>query len=128
MQDYAEYRAALKQNPPFSATGLASEAAICSRTKFRKWTYADPDATTDEPALRQQLEAHAPRKPANSRRSSASSGLASTSRVLKEGLEPPRPCGHVDLNHARLPIPPLQRFFSGTDWLVDVIKSPSVCK
>jgi hypothetical protein len=23
-----------------------------------------------------------------------------------EGLEPPQPCGHMDLNHARLPIPP----------------------
>ncbi len=22
------------------------------------------------------------------------------------GVEPPRPCGHMDLNHARLPIPP----------------------
>src|SRR5690606_5493069 len=28
--------------------------------------------------------------------------------VLKEELEPPHRCGHVDLNHARLPIPPLQ--------------------
>ena len=26
----------------------------------------------------------------------------------KKGLEPPRPCGHMDLNHARLPIPPLR--------------------
>ena len=23
--------------------------------------------------------------------------------VRKRGLEPPRPCGHMDLNHARLP-------------------------
>ena len=29
--------------------------------------------------------------------------------VRKRGLEPPRPCGHMDLNHARLPIPPLPR-------------------
>jgi len=28
--------------------------------------------------------------------------------VPKKGLEPPRPCGHMDLNHARLPIPPLR--------------------
>ena len=27
--------------------------------------------------------------------------------VPKRGLEPPRPCGHMTLNHARLPIPPL---------------------
>ncbi len=27
--------------------------------------------------------------------------------VPKEGLEPPRTCAHMDLNHARLPIPPL---------------------
>ena len=26
----------------------------------------------------------------------------------KKGLEPPRPCGHMDLNHARLPVPPLR--------------------
>ena len=28
--------------------------------------------------------------------------------VPKKGLEPPHPCGYVDLNHARLPIPPLR--------------------
>ena len=32
--------------------------------------------------------------------------------VPKKGLEPPRPCGHMDLNHARLPIPPLRL----SDW------------
>ena len=26
--------------------------------------------------------------------------------VPKKGLEPPHPCGYMDLNHARLPIPP----------------------
>ena len=26
----------------------------------------------------------------------------------KKGLEPPHPCEYVDLNHARLPIPPLR--------------------
>ena len=26
----------------------------------------------------------------------------------KKGLEPPHPCGYMDLNHARLPIPPLR--------------------
>ena len=29
--------------------------------------------------------------------------------VPKGGLEPPHPCGHMTLNHARLPIPPLRR-------------------
>ena len=28
--------------------------------------------------------------------------------VRMRGLEPPRPCEHMDLNHARLPIPPLR--------------------
>jgi hypothetical protein len=28
--------------------------------------------------------------------------------VPKKGLEPPRRCRHMDLNHARLPIPPLR--------------------
>jgi hypothetical protein len=26
--------------------------------------------------------------------------------VPSKGLEPPHPCGYMDLNHARLPIPP----------------------
>src|SRR5580700_3665787 len=30
--------------------------------------------------------------------------------VPKKGLEPPHPCEYVDLNHARLPIPPLRHF------------------
>src|SRR6185437_15314389 len=29
--------------------------------------------------------------------------------VPKKGLEPPHPCEYMDLNHARLPIPPLRR-------------------
>ena len=29
----------------------------------------------------------------------------------KKGLEPPHPCGYMDLNHARLPIPPLRQVF-----------------
>jgi hypothetical protein len=29
--------------------------------------------------------------------------------VPKGGLEPPHPCGYMDLNHARLPIPPLRQ-------------------
>ena len=31
--------------------------------------------------------------------------------VPKKGLEPPHPCEYVDLNHARLPIPPLRHYF-----------------
>jgi hypothetical protein len=30
--------------------------------------------------------------------------------VPKKGLEPPHPCGYMDLNHARLPIPPLRHW------------------
>jgi hypothetical protein len=30
--------------------------------------------------------------------------------VPKKGLEPPHPCEYVDLNHARLPIPPLRHY------------------
>ena len=36
----------------------------------------------------------------------AAQGLISV--VPKKGLEPPHPCGYMDLNHARLPIPPLR--------------------
>src|SRR5579862_8875908 len=39
--------------------------------------------------------------------------------VPKKGLEPPHPCEYMDLNHARLPIPPLrhglQRKASGNE-------------
>jgi hypothetical protein len=35
--------------------------------------------------------------------------------VPKKGLEPPHPCGYMDLNHARLPIPPLRRQKLGCD-------------
>jgi hypothetical protein len=43
--------------------------------------------------------------------------------VPKKGLEPPHPCEYMDLNHARLPIPPLrhskiQRVLDGQQWLV----------
>src|SRR5207248_10351800 len=33
--------------------------------------------------------------------------------VPKKGLEPPHPCGYMDLNHARLPIPPLRLEVAG---------------
>jgi hypothetical protein len=33
--------------------------------------------------------------------------------VPKKGLEPPHPCEYMDLNHARLPIPPLRPVFQG---------------
>src|SRR5262249_14744004 len=36
--------------------------------------------------------------------------LLRTKRMVpKKGLEPPHPCGYMDLNHARLPIPPLRQ-------------------
>src|SRR5437660_12683568 len=34
--------------------------------------------------------------------------LRTKSLVPKKGLEPPHPCEYMDLNHARLPIPPLR--------------------
>ena len=33
--------------------------------------------------------------------------------VPKKGLEPPHPCEYMDLNHARLPIPPLRHISHG---------------
>ena len=42
----------------------------------------------------------------------AKSWVSKTKLVPKKGLEPPRPCGHMDLNHARLPIPPLRQSVS----------------
>jgi hypothetical protein len=40
--------------------------------------------------------------------------------VPKKGLEPPHPCGYMDLNHARLPIPPLRQ----SDWAATPRGSP----
>ncbi len=34
--------------------------------------------------------------------------------VPQKGLEPPLPCENMDLNHARLPIPPLRH----SDWIL----------
>src|SRR5699024_8744455 len=36
-------------------------------------------------------------------------GILRLPAVREGGVEPPRPCGHTDLNRARLPIPPLAR-------------------
>jgi hypothetical protein len=36
------------------------------------------------------------------------SALIVSDLVPKKGLEPPHPCEYMDLNHARLPIPPLR--------------------
>src|SRR5580704_1755498 len=33
-------------------------------------------------------------------------GTSNKALVPSKGLEPPHPCGYMDLNHARLPIPP----------------------
>src|SRR5690349_2160487 len=33
-------------------------------------------------------------------------GRGTSVLVPSKGLEPPHPCGYMDLNHARLPIPP----------------------
>ena len=43
-------------------------------------------------------------------------GAITTRTVRKRGLEPPRPCGHMNLNHARLPIPPLPHKKDGQEW------------
>ncbi len=57
-----------------------------------------PDDLAEE--LRQLIRERSARSPGNS-------GW-SLSVVPKGGLEPPHPCGHMTLNHARLPIPPLR--------------------
>lgn len=44
----------------------------------------------------------------------------------KRGLEPPRPCGHMALNHARLPVPPLGRRGSPGGWLPDPAQRRSI--
>src|SRR5579884_1633421 len=41
--------------------------------------------------------------------------------VPKKGLEPPHPCGYMDLNHARLPIPPLRHEAAPSGRTPDVV-------
>jgi hypothetical protein len=54
--------------------------------------------------------------------------------VPKKGLEPPHPCGYMDLNHARLPIPPLRRQILGGDLKIarqeetEIIFLPGYCQ
>jgi hypothetical protein len=55
-----------------------------------------------------------------SRAAALENGLQRTRTVVpSKGLEPPHPCEYMDLNHARLPIPPrwhkktgMRHFFS----------------
>ena len=48
--------------------------------------------------------------------------------VPKKGLEPPRPCGHMDLNHARLPIPPLRLDAELADQFSSAVGISNFCK
>ena len=55
--------------------------------------------------------------------------------VPKRGLEPPRPNGHMTLNHARLPIPPLGpdgagclRCFARIRFVIACIQRPADCQ
>src|SRR5271165_7479994 len=65
-----------------------------------------------------------------------SSKKYSATLVPKKGLEPPHPCGYMDLNHARLPIPPLRHGMeraaiatrgSGSKVIVQVPSGSSQC-
>jgi hypothetical protein len=46
------------------------------------------------------------REPAGEIRRAAKEFVSEEILVPSKGLEPPHPCGYMDLNHARLPIPP----------------------
>ncbi|GEM_PF-3278931 len=55
--------------------------------------------------------------------------------VPQKGLEPPLPFENMDLNHARLPIPPLRHKEAGPDWqerlralLFDTGRGPMGCQ
>ena len=49
--------------------------------------------------------------------------------VPKRGLEPPHPCEYMDLNHARLPIPPLRHEVkTGREYLPIFTKAESGVK
>src|SRR5208283_1667382 len=47
--------------------------------------------------------------------------------VPKKGLEPPHPCGYMDLNHARLPIPPLRHGWKRVLTINSLFRKHSYC-
>jgi site-specific DNA recombinase len=63
-------------------------------------------------ALRQSQQRQRRRSAAADSAPSAVLSSSETLLVREEGLEPSRPCGHRNLNPARLPIPPLARVSS----------------
>jgi hypothetical protein len=59
-----------------------------------------------EPVCGQESEGQRRGEPAGEIRSAAKEFGSEEILVPSKGLEPPHPCGYMDLNHARLPIPP----------------------
>jgi hypothetical protein len=59
-----------------------------------------------EPLCGHDAERQRRGEPAGEIRSAAKDFGSEEILVPSKGLEPPHPCGYMDLNHARLPIPP----------------------
>ena len=59
-----------------------------------------------EPVCGHESEPQRRREPAGEIGSAAKDSGSEEILVPSKGLEPPHPCGYMDLNHARLPIPP----------------------
>src|SRR6516225_11493828 len=77
------------------AQGIRCSTCICTY-----WVAATWDGLRDEVRLSWSLKRESPQ---SEKSRGSDHGL-----VPKKGLEPPHPCGYMDLNHARLPIPPLR--------------------
>ena len=63
-------------------------------------------STSAGASLRMSLSVREDAEPAGEIRSAAEDFGSEEILVPSKGLEPPHPCGYMDLNHARLPIPP----------------------
>src|SRR5579864_5957773 len=84
----------------FCAIAGASENRTAASNKEQKW-----NEVRDMIFLGRLLAAELSQLPGRKLLTSGSGKML----VPKKGLEPPHPCGYMDLNHARLPIPPLRR-------------------
>jgi hypothetical protein len=79
-------------------------------------THADAEApathyktTAKEECLRAEYKQHSQSTNMKHHHEECGKPLRSMKKLVpKKGLEPPHPCEYVDLNHARLPIPPLR--------------------
>ena len=93
---------------------IPTAAGAPATAQWRDLLFREAAHGISTPASREAAQECSPRrKPwvTESNEEISPEGAKQKSMVPSKGLEPPHPCEYMDLNHARLPIPPR--------WLVD---------